>query len=76
MTYAERPMDAKYYDDLKLIDMIPKGVKVYFTVPNFWAESHIRPYQSIREIVERFKTLDFLHCERFNNFFICHGAKT
>jgi cyclopropane fatty-acyl-phospholipid synthase-like methyltransferase len=34
----------EHLDDLRVIDMIPEGVKVIFSVPNFDSRSHLRTY--------------------------------
>ena len=42
-------------DDVLLLSRLGKGKPVIFTVPNFWAESHIRWFNNKKEIITRYK---------------------
>ena len=66
----------EHVDDVALITMIPAGTKIFFTVPNFDADAHMRTYNSVNYILERLGGLiEFHHCEKFQAFYICVGER-
>lgn len=47
-------------DDLYVINILPKGIKFIFSVPDFMCESHIRCFKNEEEIKQRYNNLEFL----------------
>jgi 2-polyprenyl-3-methyl-5-hydroxy-6-metoxy-1,4-benzoquinol methylase len=41
-------------DDLKLLDLIPKGKDIIFSVPNYLSASHVRAFKDIESIKKRY----------------------
>jgi 2-polyprenyl-3-methyl-5-hydroxy-6-metoxy-1,4-benzoquinol methylase len=47
-------------DDANILERIPPGCPIVFSVPNFWSEAHVRRYQQPHLVFERFGgLLDF-----------------
>jgi 2-polyprenyl-3-methyl-5-hydroxy-6-metoxy-1,4-benzoquinol methylase len=41
-------------DDLDLISRIPAGLRLIFSVPNYWSESHLRRFITPRDVFDRY----------------------
>lgn len=50
--------------DIEIILKIKRNTKVYFSVPNFNSEGHVRVFKNENDIVERYKD-----CFIFNDIF-------
>lgn len=49
-------------NDFKLISNIPKGKTIIFSVPNFDSKGHVRYFNNINEVINRYKNnFDFLY---------------
>lgn len=44
-------------NDIQLIEMIPAGTNIVFSVPDFWSATHVRVYKSANEILKRYSML-------------------
>lgn len=45
----------EHIQDLKVLEFVPKGTRVIFSVPNFNSKSHLRTYHSVEGIKEYYK---------------------
>ena len=52
-------------DDTKLINMIPPGKRVLITVPNYYSGGHVRYFESLNEVVDRYDMLTLEHSEEY-----------
>ena len=60
--------------DIEVIEKLPEGTNIIFSIPNFDAPSHVRWFNSEREIKRRyFKHINFHEIIRVGNLFICKG---
>ena len=65
----------EHLNDFKIIDQIPLGVELIFTIPDFDQPSHVRYFKNIAEIVFRYhQKINFTHIEKFQRWFICKGV--
>ena len=56
--------------DLELVEQIPAGMQVIFSVPNFHSATHVRIFDSHQSAIERYKDLlniTGLYTHSFNN---------
>jgi 2-polyprenyl-3-methyl-5-hydroxy-6-metoxy-1,4-benzoquinol methylase len=61
--------------DIKIIKNLSRGTRIIFSVPNFDAPSHVRWFNSEREIKKRyFQDISFEEIIRVGNLFICKGV--
>ena len=44
-------------DDLGILSRLPSGGHVIVTVPNFDSAGHVRHFESVDQVIERFETL-------------------
>jgi len=44
-------------NDLNLIERIPAGLRLVFSVPNYWSESHLRRFIGPRDVFDRYSSL-------------------
>lgn len=66
----------EHVNDLKFLDLIPLGVEVIFSVPDFDQPSHVRYFQTVAQVVDRYKLhLNLSHVEKFDRWFICKGVR-
>lgn len=56
----------EHLDDLKVIEMIPKGTKILFSVPDFDSKPHLRTYPDMKAI--RYWYQDVMKIEDFERF--------
>lgn len=71
-------------DDKKLLDLLPKGSTVIFSVPNFYAFNHIRTFENTKQIYDRYTNLEISDCVELAGsdkpgsdsvFFLTRGVK-
>lgn len=71
-------------DDKKLLDLLPSGSTVIFSVPNFYAFNHIRTFDCAKQIYDRYTSLDITDCVELAGsdkpgsesiFFLTRGVK-
>lgn len=61
-------------NDIGVLKNLPDGTNIIFSVPNFDAPSHVRWFNSEREIKRRyFEYISFQEIIRIGNLFICKG---
>jgi SAM-dependent methyltransferase len=70
-TYISTEVLEHLEDDIFIIEKIPSGCRFIFSVPDFNTESHVRWFNSIQEVKERYgNTLEFIDnftCKIGNN---------
>lgn len=65
----------EHLNDFKVIEQIPLGVELIFTIPDFDQPSHVRYFKNIAEIIFRYhQKINFTHIEKFQRWFICKGV--
>lgn len=47
-----------FYKDMELLELLPMGSKVIFSVPNFKSFNHVRTFDSLESIKNRYQMLD------------------
>lgn len=63
-------------DDISILKLIPSGKNILFTVPSFDGTAHVRYFNNIDEINQRFiKVIDIKELYQFGNHFVCYGVK-
>jgi 2-polyprenyl-3-methyl-5-hydroxy-6-metoxy-1,4-benzoquinol methylase len=70
-------------DDLKLIEKIPSGCPIIFSVPSYFTQSHLRVFSNDHDILERYgKVIRFnkiipivMNQEHGWKIFVCEGVK-
>jgi 2-polyprenyl-3-methyl-5-hydroxy-6-metoxy-1,4-benzoquinol methylase len=61
--------------DLQVLENIPPGTEIIFSVPNFDAPSHVRWFTSPRQLKKRyFRNIDIRDIVPIGNLFICRGT--
>lgn len=61
--------------DIKLLESLPLGKEIVFTVPDFNDESHVRYFRTLNEVVNRYnQNICFQHVEKFHRWYICKGT--
>jgi len=65
----------EHINDFRLINNLPLGTEIIFTVPDFAYASHVRYFKNITEIVFRYyQKINIDYIEKFNHWFICKGT--
>ena len=62
-------------EDVKLLSEIKPGTLVCLSVPMFDDPSHVRYFENIEEVLERFSMLKLIRCEKINRWFYLSGIK-
>ena len=65
----------EHLDDLQVIENIPQGKNIIFSVPTFDDPAHVRVYPSENFIKNRFKGLDIKSIELVGNIFLIEANK-
>ncbi len=66
----------EHLDDFRIINRIPLGIEVVFTIPDFNDPAHVRYFKNITEVVMRYyHVFDFSHVEKFDKWFICKAVR-
>jgi len=61
--------------DLQVLENIPEGRHIIFSVPNFDADSHVRWFTTVRQIKKRyFQHINIKEIVPVGNLFICRGV--
>lgn len=64
----------EHTDDLKIIENMRVGKEIIFSVPDFDYPGHVRFFNSIDEVNDRYKNvIKFESITKFKNWFICKG---
>lgn len=64
----------EHVDDIKVLQSIPYGSAIIFTVPDFDDPAHVRYFNDITEIKQRYKDcINFTFMEKHERWFICFG---
>lgn len=65
----------EHVDDIKVLESIPYGSPIIFTVPDFDDPAHVRYFNDLEEIKERYRhNIDFTFMEKHERWFICTGV--
>jgi len=63
-------------DDLKLLSQIPKRKHVFLTVPNFNGDGHVRWFNTLAAVEERYgETLEIKASNMYRNWYALYGGK-
>ena len=66
-------------DDLKVIDLIPEGATIIFSVPTYNFKSHVRYFSDKESVIERYSPLidiDDNDCNLISNkIWLCKGIR-
>jgi len=63
-------------DDLKLLSQIPKYKHVFLTVPNFKGDGHVRWFNTLAAVEERYgETLEIKDSRTYRNWYALYGGK-
>jgi acetyltransferase-like isoleucine patch superfamily enzyme len=57
-TYLATEVFEHLDEDLQLINLLPKGARLIFSVPNYWSTTHRRVFKTATEIAERYTNLE------------------
>lgn len=64
----------EHVDDIKILGSLSYGSHIIFTVPDFDDPAHVRYFNDLAEIKQRYKhNIDFTFMQKHERWFICSG---
>lgn len=64
----------EHIDDIGFLKLLPKN-NIFFSVPSFGAESHLRFFNSLKEVYNRYDNyINFIYLEKFGSYFLGYGV--
>lgn len=58
------------YKDIELVNMLPSGSNIIFSVPNFKSFNHVRTFDNLQQITDRYYMLNI------NQYYKIHGERS
>jgi len=63
-------------NDLQVLDNIPSGATVIFSVPTYNFKAHVRYFKTKEEVIDRYSiSIEIKECKLISKIWVCKGVK-